>query len=422
MNFHLSKTINSAINFRYLLLIFPLIVVLSGCDSIVFENKIDTILDPVDHVKFLNVSSASISDTTWTKTPKRDKAVRLFIGKFEGYESAALLRFEYLDTLVDTVGIDTLRLELTVNNTIGVQSVSPKLLSLYWNRIEWKEEDLPDSSLIKFDDFVPDPLDLLDTATVVWVNSDTIIEKIIFDIPLGSLQNWISSSDKHGFIILSDTITNFMITTPARESSLSASLPRLQVIDKDTTNAESIFANENGYLLSITTGLPLSDPSRTYIGGGEAYRGIYKFDSELLDSISETSIISSAELNIAIDSSLSILPNNNSAVTGLGFTLYYEYLDSSSGNSSFFPTPDKDSAFVSIPIDGNIISFNITNILQKWVAENFSDIGLVIWSGSEGSQLFRVALYSDSCDDNVDASCVEPELNVYYMTSEAIEE
>ncbi|MCH8304636.1 MAG: hypothetical protein IIB94_05840 [Candidatus Marinimicrobia bacterium] len=421
MNFHLSKTINSAINFRYRLLIFPLIVVLSGCDSIVFENKIDTILDPVDHVNYLSVSSASISDTTWTKTPKRDKAVRLFIGKLEGYESAALLRFEYLDTLVDTVGIDTLRLELTVNNTIGVESGSPKLLSLYWNRNEWKEEDLPDSSLIKFDDFVPDPLDLLDTATVVWVQSDTIIEKIIFDIPLESLQNWIGSSDKHGFIILSDSVTNFMISSPARESSLSASLPRLQVIDEDTTNAESIFATENGYLLSITTGLPLSDPSRTYIGGGEAYRGIYKFNSGLLDNISETSKISSAELNIAYDSLRSILPNKNSSATGIGFTLYFSYLDSSSENDSLFPTAAGDSTSASIPIDGNIISFNITNILQRWVAEKFNDRGLVIWSGNEGSQLFRVALYSDSCDDNVDASCVEPELNVYYMTSEAIE-
>ena len=46
----------------------------------------------------------------------------------------------------------------------------------------------------------------------------------------------------------------------------------------------------------------------------------------------------------------------------------------------------------------------------------------MIWSKNEGSQLFRVALYSDSCDDTVDASCVKPELNVYYMTSEAIEE
>ena len=425
MNFHLSKTINSAINFRYRLLIFPLIVVLSGCDSIVFENKIDTILDPVDHVNYLSVSSASISDSTWTKTPKRDKAVRLFIGKLEGYESVALLRFEYLDTLVDTVGIDTLRLELTVNNTIGVQSGSPKLLSLYWNRIEWKEEDLPDSSLIKFDDFVPDPLDLLNTATVEWVKSDTIIEKIIFDIPLESVHNWINSSKKHGFIILSDTVTNFIISSPSRTSGLSSSLlPILQVTfqDSDTTATKEFLATENGYLLSITTGLPLSDPSRTYIGGGEAYRGFYKFNSELLDSIPETAKISSAEFNIAYDSLRSILPNKNSSVTGLGFTLYFSYLDSSSENDSLFPTAAGDSTSASIPIDGNIISFNITNILQRWVAEKFIERGLVIWSKNEGSQLFRVALYSDGCDDNVDASCVEPELNVYYMTSEAIEE
>ena len=165
--------------------------------------------------------------------------------------------------------------------------------------------------------------------------------------------------------------------------------------------------------------MPLSDPDRTYIGGGAAYRGIYKFNSDTFDNISGTSKISNAELNIAIDTSRSILPNKNSSVTGIGFTLYFSYLDSSSESSSLFPTPELDSTSAQIPIDGNIISINMTNIVQRWVANSFTNRGLVLWSGSEGNQLFRAALYKNGCDE---ASCVEPELNIFYVTSEGIED
>jgi len=415
VNFHSSKTINSAINFRYLLLIFPLIVVLSGCDSIVFENKIDTILDPVDHVKYLNVSAASISDSTWTKTPKRDKAVRLFIGKFEDYKAAALLRFEFLDTLVDTSNIKSLILELTITNTIGEQSGDSMLVSLYKNSEEWNEDDLSERVLNDFTSMLGDPVS---ATTVLWNSVDSAFS---FNIPNYLVQNWRDNNDTTGFIIVGDSSSNFIISSPSRKSGIGSSLPNLQVIFKDTTDTLSVLPSHDGYLLSINTEMTLSDPERTYIGGGEAYRGFFNFTSELLDSILETSKISRAELNIGYDSLRSILPNKNSSATGLGFTLYFSYIDPSSESDSLFITAAGDSTPVSIPIDGNIISFNITNILQRWVAENLKERGLVIWSGSEGSQLFRVALYR--CDVVTDPSgCVGPELNVYYMTSEAIED
>jgi len=220
VKFQISKIIKAAINIRFLLITLTLIFSLLGCDSIVFENKIDTILEPVDHVKYFNISPAFISDTTWTKTPKRDKTIRLFIGKFDDYESVALLKFEYLDTLLDIVGIDSLRLILNISNTIGAKSSSPKILSLYWNRMEWNEDDLHDSSLFKIEDFMPDPLDLLASDTVVWENSDTTAEKILFDIPLDSLQNWISSPDKHGFIIVSDSLSNFIVSSSHEASAM----------------------------------------------------------------------------------------------------------------------------------------------------------------------------------------------------------
>lgn len=382
-----------------------------GCDTAIFENKIDTILVPVDNVSFLSVSSASISDSTWTKTPS-GKPIRLFIGGFEGYKAAALLSFEYLDTLLDTLDIKSLILELTITNAIGVQSKESMLLSLYKNRKPWDEDRL---SALDLNEFIDSLEDTIRTATVHWQNPDSAVAKFSFDIPLDSVQSWIDSPDKHGFIIVGDSSSNFII---------SSSLPSLQVayLDSDTTKTESIFATSSGYLLSITTGLPLSDPERTYIGGGKAYRGIYKFNSGLLDGISETSKISRAELNIAIDSSRSILPNKNSSVTGIGLTLYFSYLDTSSESNNLFPTPISDSTKADIPADGNILSLNMTDILQKWITGDFENKGLVIWSGSEGSQLFRVALYGDGCDVVSDPTCVEPELNIYYVTSEGIEE
>ena len=363
-------------------------------------------------MKFLSVSSSGISDSTWTKSPKRDKPRRLFIGGFEGYESAALFRFGKLSALPPDSLIDSLSVQLTVRNTIGSdQPSSSILLSMYKNRVEWFQDSLVTRRL---EDFVPLQEDLIDTTTVLWLESDSETVSFSFDIPLSLVQSWDDSSDTNGVIIISEMSSNFII------SSLFPSL-QISYQDSDTTKTENILTTSAGYLLSITTGLPLSDPERTYIGGGEAYRGIYRFNSDFLNSISVTSKISRAELNISIDDSRSILPDINSSVTGIGLNLYFSYLDLSSESSSLFPTPISDSALANIPTDGNILSIDMTNILQRWVSENTEDLELVIWSGSEGSQLFRVALYRDGCDLAVDASCVEPVLNVYYVIFEEIE-
>lgn len=422
MNFHSSNIKQSVTKYYHLLLLMLFLAFIPGCDSIVFDNKIDTILEPVDQVNFLSVSSSAINDSTWTKTPNREKAVRLLIGKIEGYESAALLRFGKLSELPVESLIKSLFVQLTVINTISKQPSSSILLSMYRNRVEWNENNVVN---LKLEDFTPLPEDLIDTTTVLWSNSDSTSEKFSFDIPFSLVQSWIDSSDTNGVIIIGDSSSDFIISSPARTSALSSSLePLLQVkyTDSDTTITTGISATGNGYLLSISTGLPLSDPDRTYIGGGKAYRGIYKFNSGLFDGISETSKISRAELNLAIDVSRSILPIKNSSVTGIGDTLYFSYLDSSSEGGDLFPTTQSNFSFAKIPIDGNIISLNMTNILQRWVSDNIEERGLVIWSGSEESHLFRVALYKEGCDVTADASCVEPELNIYYTTTEGIEE
>lgn len=412
MNCHSSNINQTVTIFHHLLFTLLLLIAIIGCDSNIFENKIDTILVPVDNVKFLSVSSSGISDSTWTKSPKRDKPRRLFIGGFEGYESAALFRFGKLSALPPDSLIDSLSVQLTVRNTIGSdQPSSSILISMYKNRVEWFQDSLVTRRL---EDFVPLQEDLIDTTTVLWLESDSETVSFSFDIPLSLVQSWDDSSDTNGVIIISEMSSNFII---------SSLFPSLQVSyqDSDTTKTENILTTSAGYLLSITTGLPLSDPERTYIGGGEAYRGIYRFNSDFLNSISVTSKISRAELNISIDDSRSILPDINSSVTGIGLNLYFSYLDLSSESSSLFPTPISDSALANIPTDGNILSIDMTNILQRWVSENTEDLELVIWSGSEGSQLFRVALYRDGCDLAVDASCVEPVLNVYYVIFEEIE-
>ncbi len=412
MNSHLSNIRHTVTKYNHLLFTLPLLMAIVGCDSTIFDNKIDTILGPVDHVNFLSVSSSAISDSTWTKPPKRDKQLRLFIAGFEGYEAVALFRFGKLSALPPDSLIDSLSVQLTLHNTIGSdQPSSSILLSMYKNRVEWFQDSLVTRRL---EDFVPLQEDLIDTTTVLWLDGGSESVTFSFDIPLSLVKSWDDSSDTNGVIIISEISSNFII---------SSSFPSLQVSyqDSDTTIIETILATSAGYILSITTGLPLSDPERTYIGGGKAYRGIYKFNSNFLDNISETSKISRAELNISIDNSRSILPNINSSVTGIGLTLYFSYLDSSSESSNLFPTPIADSTLANIPTDGNILSLNITSILQRWVTENSEDLGLVIWSNSEGSQLFRVALYRDGCDLTLDASCVEPELSVYYVTSEEIE-
>ena len=383
-----------------------------SCDSTIFENKIDTILVPLDHVNFLSVSSSAINDSTWTKPPKRDKPLGLFIGEFEGYEAVALFKFGKLSTLPADSLINSFSVQLFANNNIGSdQPSSSIMLSMYKNRVEWFQDSLVTRRL---EDFVPLQDDLIDTTTVLWDGSDLDSVAFSFDIPLSLVQSWKDSSDTNGVIIISEITSNFII---------SSSFPELQVSyqDSDTTITETILATSAGYILSITTGLPLSDPERTYIGGGKAYRGIYKFNSDILDNVPKTSKISRAELNIAIDRSRSILPNANSSVSGEGLTLYFSYLDSSSESNSLFPTPTSDSTKVNIPTDGNILSLNMTNIIQRWLNADTEERGLVIWSGSEGSQLFRVALYRDGCDLTLDASCVEPTLNVYYVTSEEIE-
>jgi len=163
--------------------------------------------------------------------------------------------------------------------------------------------------------------------------------------------------------------------------------------------------------LKLSKDLAVTDPERIYVGGAAAFRGFIRIEPDLLETIPTNALISRADITLSIDYDKSILPNGNSAETGILFVLRYGFVDSLSSTGVPVKINRADSLTVP-PIDGNSITLNFTPFVQQWIAGNIDNFGIAFWSSGEHSQLYRISFISG---DSMDDDALKPKINIYYI-------
>ena len=394
----------------------------TSCDSTDYVNDLGSIISPVDQVKYQKILHSSIADCTITVPSDRGSSKRLLTGSFENYETLSVLKFNDFSALPDTAIMSEAIMELTLSNTIGDSTIGNLDLFLFKNDVDWQEDNLKSMAL---DDFTPLPESIrrfrrpfIDRTTVAWGLSDTVSKKVTFNIPLEIAQSWRDSSATDG-VVLTASPSDFIASFHSKSSNaVNSLLPALIVKYKekgdDSTYTTRIIASADGYLLNILSELPDSEPDKIFIGGGAAYRSMVMIDSSMIDLIPVNASIVDANLTLTIDRQSSLLPFSNSAVNGIGISLFFNFVDSTGGTEYPFVIDRSDSTSVGLPIDGDKMTLDLTRIMQQWVTGNRENLGIALWSNFESSQIFRISFYGQNSSVS---DSVKPNIDIYYVNS-----
>ena len=389
-----------------------LILLATGCDSIEYVNVIDSVLAPVDQANFQNIPFTSILDSTWRVLPNRGETAQNFVGKFDIYEAAMLIKFHGNSGLPDTATISDIFLEMEVANTIGDSSIASIGVSMRKNTKSWTEDNL---SELSYDNFINSSGILHDSTSAPWRTADSSTQLLSFEVTKPIYQAWKDGSDTNGVILVGDDPGGFIISAHSRTSGrLSAFLPVLRI--NYTEDGEAITnrfsANADGYTMNILEDLTVTDAERIYVGGGAAFRGIIRFDPNLLDQIQDNVLISKAEIKLTIDYDKSILPFLNSAESGILFDLRYSFIDSINSAGSPVKVNSRDSLDISPPLFGTTLTLDLSPFIQLWVTGGVENLGIAIWSSGEHSQIFRISFISGN---SMDSDALKPDIDIFYI-------
>lgn len=391
-----------------------LIFSFTGCDSTEYVNEIDSVLAPVDQTNFQNIPFSTIKDSTWSIMPDRGETAQNLVGKFDIFESAILLKFNIVTSFPETTTISQIFLEMTVATTIGDSTLDAIGVSMSKNTIAWTEDNISD---LTFDDYINAATDLYDSVSAPWRTTDSTTHLLSFRVTKSVYQTWKDGSDTNGVLIFGSGSGGFIISSPSRTSGLiNPFLPVIRI--NHTEDGESITsrfaASSDGITMKISEDLTVTDPERIYVGGAAAHRAFILFSPDLIDLIPKNALISKGEFTLSIDYDKSILPFLNSTVSDidLSFELRLGLIDSLSSTGVPIKINRNDSLKITVPLTGSILTINLAPVVQQWVAGNFDNLGIAIWSSGEHSQIFRISFVSGN---SIDDDALKPKLEIFYI-------
>jgi len=399
---------NSTLGIGLLLLLLSI----AGCDSTEYVNEIDSVLAPVDQTNFQNIPFTTVTDSTWSVMPNRGETAQNLVGKFDILESAMLMKFNDVTGFPDTSTISEIFLEMSVANTIGDSSLNSIDVSMRKNTRAWTENNISD---LNYDDYFNASEDLNVSISALWRTDDSTTQTLSFKVPIQIYQAWKEGSDTNGVLIFGDAPGGFIISSHSRTSGrVSSLLPVLRInYTEDGEPITSRFTvSADGYTMKISEDLTVTDTDRIYVGGAVAHRAFIRFSPDLIDLIPADAFISKAEFALSIDYDKSILPVLNSAVSGILFDLRLGFVDSLSASGIPVTIDRSDSLNIIVPLTGNKLTLNITQVIQQWVAGKFENLGIAIWSSGEHSQIYRISFVSG---DSMDDDALKPNIDIYYI-------
>jgi hypothetical protein len=354
------------------------------------------LLGPGDYGQIRALSLTPLgSDTSFGKIENTGFSFYLLAGNLDGAQSQSLLLFDKkaLAGFQSVAGVfKQTQLLLPIHLVAGEgQDYAPTL-----HRVTgaWEESAV---TAEKFNHQI-DPLSI-GVASFVSLDSlrklDNKIDTLWFNIDSAAVKTWIADTSQHLGVVVRAESPEVLMEFFSRHSV--SSVPRLKVVLTRSTGTDTtLFANvsADAFIFTRTLSLP---SERYYLGNGESFQTYLAF---ALDSLPAKATINRAELQLALDTTLTSNTSDGFAFVG------YRVKGIANGDSLRFILDDTTTtaddrhilATGIIAAADKSLKIDLTAITQRWRLDPEVNLGLLLQSVSATRDLIRIAFFSESGD------------------------
>ncbi|KAA3618160.1 MAG: hypothetical protein DWQ05_08975 [Calditrichaeota bacterium] len=347
---------------------------------------------------FVRTFLASTSSTGNPEIINTGLSQYLYLGEVDGKKSAILMRFNDLpdSSVIISAKIELISQDTLIHNAVPFDAVLYKSPQ-HFESLEVTSKDFPYGSWSEE----------MARATVSTADSDTVV----FELDPAWVETWKDSLNNPGFVIATDdqgVARRFGSTSDSHVAPVLNLIYRKESATQDDTVLTVPVADTFIYEQVQT----LHPVGPMYIGTGEEYRSILRFD---LSQIPDNATINEAEIFLTVDSV-------NSFLTNEGITINAFHLETSATDPF---TADADSSF-NIGSDVFIypaieeIILDISFMAQQWTRQDtsgFVNNGILLYSRAKYNIFSRVAFFNTDADFGK-----APKLTIHYTTPPSYEQ
>ena len=372
---------------RHLLLILPFILLISGCSD--DPNSVGISLVPkLDGLKIDSLQVTALTSTNY-RTRVTGTSTIILLGRYSTLEARTAFQFVNIPTTRTTAVIDSAVLTFVVASRF-MDSSGTISFEVHRMTRSWAESSVNWDSLQAANQIYSDTID--GKFNIAVSPADSLISIRIDSVAAHWMRE--GNSSPYG-IILVPTVSLHPVVLGLRNLDLMTGslIPALRVIFHDSLGVDSVI--QTAYQgVSAADGPMPSPPTRLFLQAGVAYRGRLLFD---VSSIPKNASVTSAALELHIDTSLSVLNQYSTD------SLIVNFLPDSTKPDSI------QLATLGVPtLTKTGFTFDIRNIVQNWVIGRRNQ-GLVLRAYGETWTIDRFACY-----DAFAAPGLRPRLRIKY--------
>ena len=376
----ISKSFQIKIIFVFL---FLLAIIFGSCENKPTDLGLNYV-PPYDTLKTKILDSrkdsVQITGFNFRQYVNTGNSQNLLVGKYQGYESRGLLKFNFVPTGFDSATVISAKLCLRYNKYYFQDSLGVTSFNIY------KLNKSVDFSTVTFDQ-----VSLSDIGTSVLANfsgtpTDTNLITLNFDNQ--TISDWLKYAvdtsyinKNYGIVFLPGTSST---TIKGFYSAINQTFyPYIKIVTSKNTTIDS-------FTITGTVSASLSDAPSTIIPNGEivlqsgvSYHGVLKFD---LTKLPANVIINEAYIELKTDKANSFYPNSDSRVTVSMLT------------DTTMLTSDNVYYYGNF-IDSITYSVRINPIMQFWNISPAKNYGVQLKTVNDLSNLDKIVLYSPIYSD-----------------------
>ncbi len=339
-------------------------------------------------------------ETYYSRLINTGAGANLLLGNYQNYHCAIYMKF---GNLPDSADVHSAKIYLTKSpiDSVLLASNQDFTLDLYHTEFEWGNDEDPEQYLGKLP-FNSTPFKTVivtvDTSDKVEIDLDTLVVTDWTDTTSGVMNKgfWMYSKDLQG-----------IFSCYSSENVDTAFKPKMDLIYtfidstgkvRDTT---TVYATDDAFLIPDTASVMQNlVPGHFYTGKGLAFRSFLKFD---LIGYDTTIHVNRALMQIVINKDYSI-GNISEAID----IIIFRKEEESRAKNDVEENPMNSSHLGTLNADTLI--FDVTQTIQRWISNDFSNYGFLVRSIDEEETLSRIAFYS-SASDLLER---QPRLYLYY--------
>lgn len=327
-------------------------------------------------------------DTSYQVVAKTGRSGNLLLGKFQGYETRILLKFEGLP---DTAQVETAQLVLFPHAIYGDTAASPLSISLHRITEPWAEETTIWGDVEgKFESEPLGSFELIPSTAA----ADT------FTIPASLVQEWVDHPEQNHGVLLKTWGNGFIKGYYSREGD-EINYPRLKLVYTKEGVRDTSDYKASGDVFIVESKGDLR-PDRLYVGNGIAYRSLLRFD---FSTLPKKTFINYASLCLKVDQENTLKRTNYTFIIQI-------FRVTTPGWDPGTIEVDSASAISQSIKEGDSLVVNIASFVQRWVSDRsdrWGNYGMLLSSKTEGSDISRLAFFSSEAD-----TPLSPKLTLYY--------